>query len=52
MYVQEDYSLSCDALRKDVKVPKDQLEVDLSRTMAQAFKERGPKLFLTRHLDS
>ena len=35
MYVQEDYSLSCDALTKDVKVTKGPLEVDLSRTMAQ-----------------
>ena len=35
MYVQEGYSLSCDALTKVVKVAKDPLEVDLSRKGAQ-----------------
>ena len=35
MYVQEGYSLSCDALTKVVKVTKDPLEVDLSRNRAQ-----------------
>ena len=35
MYVQEGYSLSCDALTKVVKVTKDPLEVDLSRKGAQ-----------------
>ena len=54
MYVQEGYSLSCDALTKVVKVTKDPLEVDLSRNWAQniwTFQGRGQKLFPTRHLD-
>ena len=47
MYIQEGYSLSCDALTKIVKVSKDPLEVDLSRKGAQnawTFRGRGPIL--------
>ena len=55
MYVQEGYSLSCDALTKVEKVTKDPLELDLSRNGAQnvwTFQGRDPKLFRTKHLDS